>query len=224
MRTTILALLSLLSAALLISPASMAAPAPARAPALPADYLRVPLVRQATDYSCGPASLLGTIYYWQAGNIGESELYKIAGTTQADGTSYRDLGAGAALYGKAYGLTAETRDHLTTADLRGYLAQGTPVILDIQAWRGPKTQDLPWADDWEDGHFVVLVALDADYAYFMDPSAAAGYAYMPLAELDERWHDYDMVNGKKVVADHAGVAVRGAQGLTTNPGPLVRVE
>jgi ABC-type bacteriocin/lantibiotic exporter with double-glycine peptidase domain len=82
---------------------------------------------------------------------------------------------------------------------------------------------IPWKDTWEDGHFVVLVAMDGGHAYFMDPSASAGYGFIPLAELEERWHDYDLVDGKKVIADRVGIAIRGEKGLSTNPGPMVRI-
>jgi hypothetical protein len=161
--------------------------------------------------------------YWNAGDLGESELYKIVGTTEADGTSFRNLGDGATRYGASKGLSVETREHLTADDLRKYLKEGTPVILNIQAWRAPESAHIPWRDTWEEGHFVVLVAMDSAFVYFMDPSAAAGYGYFPLGELDDRWHDYDVVNGQKVVSDHVGIAIRGKKALKTNPGPLVRV-
>lgn len=206
-------------ASVLISTAS----ASAAVPKLPQGYLPVPLIRQATDYSCGPASLLGVILYWQAGDLGESALYKLAGTTEANGTTYVNLGAGAAQFGATTGLDVETREHLNVNDLRRYLAKGSTVILNIQAWRNPKREEIPWRDTWEDGHFVVLVAIDSEFVYFMDPSASAGYGYMPLTELDDRWHDYDLVDGQKVVADHVGIVIRGKTPLTTSPGPLIRV-
>jgi predicted double-glycine peptidase len=195
----------------------------AATPELPANHLPVPLIRQATDYSCGPASLLGVILYWQAGDMGESALYKLANTTETDGTTYLNLGNAASQYGKANGLDVETRDHLTLNDLRLYLTKGTTVILNIQAWRSPKNEQIPWSLNWEDGHFVVLVAMDADFVYFMDPSASAAYGYMPLLELEDRWHDYDMVNGQKVVSDHVGIAIRGTNPMPTLLGPLIRI-
>lgn len=40
-----------------------------------------------------------------------------------------------------------------------------PVIILIQAWR--EDDDLsPWADDWDDGHYVVVIGYDAKYFYF----------------------------------------------------------
>lgn len=202
---------------------AISASAAAATPMLPANHLPIPLIRQATDYSCGPASLLSVIMYWQAGDMGESALYKIVGTSETDGTSYLNLGLGAAQYGKANGLDVQIREHLTINDLRLYLSKGTPVILNIQAWRSPDNNNIPWSLNWEDGHFVVLVAMDPDFIYFMDPSASAAYGYMPLTELEDRWHDYDLVNGQKVVSDHVGIAIRGKTPLTDILGRLVRV-
>jgi predicted double-glycine peptidase len=50
---------------------------------------------------------------------------------------------------------------------------------------------LPWAQRRENGHYMVLTALDGQYAYFMDPAVGTGYTYIPAAELLERWHDYE---------------------------------
>lgn len=72
------------------------------------------------------------------------------------------------------------------------------VILDLQAWDVPGHDD---SNEWQDGHYVVLVGIDADdagNAYLMDPYVTESegdkaYARIPLRDpksgLDARWHD-----------------------------------
>jgi ABC-type bacteriocin/lantibiotic exporter with double-glycine peptidase domain len=82
---------------------------------------------------------------------------------------------------------------MTVARLREHLSLGKIIILELQAWRNTEGPSVAWRDNWNDGHYVVLVALDAEYAYFMDPSTSSAYTYLPLPELIERWHDLNPV-------------------------------
>jgi predicted double-glycine peptidase len=157
-------------------------------PALPSDYLKVPLIYQATDYSCGAAALMSVLYYWGAFDGKETDLYKDLDTT-TEGTHPQKM----AQLARAIGLQARVRLYTTLHELEVALANGETVILDIQAWPdtdGPEA-GLPWPLVWESGHYVVLVGMDDHYAYFMDPSLMNAHGYIPLMELIERWHDYE---------------------------------
>jgi hypothetical protein len=182
----------------------------------------MPLVRQATEYSCGAAALMSTLMYWGVFGGGESSLYPLLETTEQDGTHPLKLVEGA----RDFGLDAEFLQNLGLDDLRQRLAQGYGIILDIQAWQyipvgRPRT---PWASEWESGHYVVLVGMDAEYAYFMDPSVGGNYGYIPLGELLERWHDYEDRTGAIERHVRSAVLVRGSQPPTRNPDALVRIE
>lgn len=185
------------------------------APKLPADAFPVPLIVQATNYSCGPAALLGVLYYWKAYEGVETELYKVMDTTEKDGTEPEGI-ANAATSLK---LEVSLKRDMTLDDLRGELATGATVILDIQS--GTTTGN--WKDEWESGHYVVLVAMDSNYAYFMDPAVTGAYEYVPLAELVDRWHDYENRHGPKVINTHVGISIRGKNPITAFPGKLVRL-
>ena len=99
-------------------------------------------------------------------------------------------------------------------DLRASLARRDPVMLVIQAWRETTT---PWKEDVADAHWVVLVGMDANYAYFMDPAAHFGYGYIPIPELLERWH-CEEENG---IEQHQAILFRGHAGAR---GGLVRIQ
>jgi predicted double-glycine peptidase len=193
----------------------------AKDPQLPGNFLRVPLVRQATEYSCGPASLEAILFYWKVSDTGEQALYGLLKTTKEKGTEPLELADGA----KHFGLDANYRTNLTINDIREYLDNGFTVILNIQAWpeeyEKPKDGKVIWKDMWKNGHYIVLVGMDEEYAYFMDPSVASGYGYLTLPGLSERWHDLVGADEKTY---GIGIAIRGKEHLQTVPGPLAPIE
>jgi ABC-type bacteriocin/lantibiotic exporter with double-glycine peptidase domain len=89
---------------------------------------------------------------------------------------------------RRYGIQGAVFLNMTLEDLRQHLNEGTTVILCLQAWR---QRAVPWALDWDDGHYVVLVGIDSERAYFMDPSTPTAYTWVALTELQERWHNPD---------------------------------
>jgi len=169
---------------------------------LPAGALGVPVVEQATDYSCGPATLTAVLRYWKRPVACEQELYQPLHTTEKDGTEPFMLEKVA----RERGLHADYRVGASVGDLRAALAAGTTVIVDLQAWRDTRR---PWADDWDDGHYVVLVAIDGDRVYAMDPSADDGFSWLTVGELAERWHDFEMRDGQRRNLQHMAVFISG---------------
>jgi uncharacterized protein len=156
---------------------------------LPRNLIRVPKVRQQTDFSCGTAATLALLRYWRVpeyADVDEAKLYQQLGTTPARGTEPQAI---AAFLNAAPGITAEYRHgDVTVGDLERAVDLLQPPVVDLQAWRD---HDAPWRDVWDAGHYVVLVGYDDERLFFMDPSRATPgpYAYLPRAELDERWHD-----------------------------------
>jgi hypothetical protein len=146
-------------------------------------------------------------------------LYGPLGTTEAAGTAP----AGIARVARHYGLAATLREYVPLTALRRALAHGETVILNLQAWRDPHST-LPWSQDWEDGHYVVLVGMDSRQAYVMDPSTSATYAYLPLTELVARWHDYNSRQGFRREYHHAAIFIHGDRPATRYPLPLVRLK
>lgn len=191
----------------------------AREARLPSGRLAVPIVRQATPYSCGAAAVLAVLQYWGAYDGGEGGLYAELGTTPDDGTDPRSM---AKVLGER-GLEASWREGMTEADLEGHLARGETVIIDIQAWaEDDKTPD-DYSDNWEDGHYVVLVGMDDTYLYVMDPSLSAGYGYFARSELKARWRDYEDRGGVVWRNQGLGIVARGKARPAGFPAPLQRV-
>ena len=146
---------------------------------------RFPHVHQATATSCGAACLIMCALYWLGEAIPwqrEKSVYS-ALRLGKDGAEPDAIAAVA----ERIGLHATARTGMTQADLATLLAEGTPVILGLQAWRTLKSPPA-WRDDWDDGHYVVAVGIKDAALVVRDPSLWVSDGLIPLDELDDRWH------------------------------------
>ena len=176
-----------------------------------------PVIPQATSYSCGAAAFFEVLVYWAAAFEGhEADLHAILDTTE-DGTSPRKIVEAA----KGFGLDAVLEQGLSLEDLRKALSQGETVILDLQAWT--EVPSVNWQKDWDDGHYVVLVAIDDHYVYLADPSLHRGYGFIPHEEFLDRWHDFEERAGVVERFVHTGIRIRGKNSLREFPGQMTRV-
>jgi predicted double-glycine peptidase len=189
-------------------------------PKLPSTALALPTMPQATDFSCGPATLLSVLSYWGAYDGNEESLYPILDTTRKDGTHPKKLEEGA----KLMGLQAELKTGMTLDNLRDALSQGKTVILDIQAWPDPvKVPNPDWKNMWDDGHYVALKAMDNSFAYFTDSAMKTGFGYMPLGELLDRWHDFEDRTGAIERYVQTGIVIWGKTPLKRFPDQIARI-
>lgn len=156
--------------------------------------IEVPLSRQATDYTCGIASLQSLLGYYGT-DVREDVLSKECKSKKSTGTKYENIIKCA----ESYRLTILSKTGMTVEQLKSLIDESKPVILVIQAWRDDP--EISWEEDWDDGHYVVAVGYDDLNMYFMDPSTLGNYTYIPLAEFLNRWHD----RSKKKVLEHFGM-------------------
>jgi predicted double-glycine peptidase len=146
--------------------------------------LAIPDVRQATDYTCSASALQGVLAYYGVEQR-EDVLAKELGATPEDGAPPEAIVRVAI----AHGLTATKRENMTVEDLAAEIARGNPVIVQIQAWSD--VQRTSWVDVWDDGHYVIVVAVDGDRLVFEDPSLLGARGVLSRREFEERWHDID---------------------------------
>ena len=93
--------------------------------------LRVPDVRQTTDYTCSASALQAVLAYFGE-EAGEPELASELGATPQDGAPPEAI----VRVARAHGLSAELREDLRIADLASAVRRGIPVIVALQAERG----------------------------------------------------------------------------------------
>lgn len=144
----------------------------------------LPDVRQSTGYTCGAAALQAVLAYWGFPEREDRLVARLHSTPEA-GTHPADI----VRVAREFGLEADLRERLALADLEAALAAGTTAIVDLQAWR--ERTDVPWTETWDDGHYMVLLGMDAGSLYFEDPSLLGVRGVIPRPQFVDRWHDYE---------------------------------
>lgn len=162
-----------------------------------------PLVRQPDAYTCGVAALQSVLHYFGHA-VRHDQLSAALGADPVHGTNYQRIAA----YARASGLVVEIATGMEVVQLRRLLDEGAPVIVALQAWGA--TAAGAYEDEWEEGHYVVVVGYDALYFYFMDPSTLGNYTYLPVHDFLARWHDYYLEAGERIELRRFAMAFRGA--------------
>src|SRR2546421_686039 len=119
----------------------------------------LPDVQQPDETSCGVACFMSIISYYGVGPDDYDALRKKLGTGK-NGTNYRRMIA----FAKDLGLEGRAESNMTLDQLLQLVADRKPVICSIQAWN----EDAPeskrrrlYADEDENGHYVVMIGFDA---------------------------------------------------------------
>lgn len=180
-------------------------------PKSPPNLIRVPMVRQSTDFTCGVAALQSVFAYF-GDEYREDQLAKELKAVPKTGTRYQEM----MRLATAKGYSVKVLKSMPIADLQKIIDSGKPVICLIQAW-ADKAVD--YSNDWEDGHYVVAIGHDGDNIYFMDPSTLSNYTFIPTKEFVSRWHDTD---GKEKLV-HFGLIVEKSK-PKYNPAAFVKLE
>lgn len=157
----------------------------------------MPLVRQSTEFSCGAAALLSVLEYYGIDEYNESEVMKEIGTT-TEGSEIENMAALA----ERHGLKTEVLTDVTLPFLKRHVDRGQGVIVDAQAWPDDSVPHTPYPENWNDGHYLVVIGLDSEKVYFMDPSLLGGRGFIPVPEFLDRWHE---VSSKGEKLQHTAV-------------------
>jgi len=139
-----------------------------------AKKIGVKLVKQTPGY-CGPASLKMVLDYFGVKKSLEA-LAKMSSTPAAGktaGASGKNLLAAA----KKLGFSGSMKDWANFSDIRKYVEkQGIPVIIS-------------WFSGYE-SHFSVVVKIDKDNIYFLDPEYCA-LRKMSLKRFEKIWFEFE---------------------------------
>ena len=79
-----------------------------------------------------------------------------------------------------------------------------------QAWISREEAEKAVTDDWEHGHYEIILSVDKENVYFEDPYVRMGKGFMPRQEFEKHWHNI----GGKTPDDtskqmHVGIFIRG---------------
>jgi len=162
--------------------------------------------RQSTEYSCGAAALQAVLAHWGK-VLTEEELIRLLRTSPETGTYVGDI----ARVARELGFSASIKEDLSLDELHEALKKGESVIICGQAWRSREDSDKSIKEDWEDGHYVVVLGMDRKYVYYQDPFIQRGKGFITHQRFEQSWHN---VRGK-TAADtkkqvHLGVFIWGS--------------
>lgn len=165
--------------------------------------------RQITEYSCGASALQAVLSYWGR-DLEETEIMKIIGTSEDVGTCPHDIVRGV----RALGLEAAARDELTLDEVRCF---GHPMIALCQVWRSQRSSAPRPEDDWDNGHYIVVLGVDDEYVYFQDPYLRMGKAFVTRQTFERHWHQIiggEAASNPKLL--HLGIFIRGQRPASTS--------
>lgn len=151
--------------------------------------IKVPNVRQKSNYDCGVACVQSILRY--AGiELNLDQLVEILKTTPAMGTNHLEMEM---FLNNCEGISAGWKGDMTFQELESYIVAGRPVICCLQAWHDVKSEygHYDYTDEWEDGHYAIAIGCDKENVYFMDPSTCGNYTFITREHLKTRWHDTD---------------------------------
>jgi predicted double-glycine peptidase len=176
--------------------------------------LNVPNVIQPSNFTSGPASLQAVLAYYGS-NTDLDEIINMTNSTQENGT----LPTNIARTASNLGFSANIKQNMSLEDLQQNINQGTPVIIDAQAWKDNSTNTQNWTDDQNNSHYMVVIGIDNENVYFEDPAITGSRGYIPNQEFLDRWHDsYQVTTGnnstENVTNNHLGIIITGKQPVT----------
>jgi predicted double-glycine peptidase len=164
----------------------------------------IPDTRQSTEYSCAAAALQAVLGYWGR-DISEQDLMEMLNTDRDTGTYPDDI----LRVAREMGLNATYGENLSLEYVETTLREGVPIIVDCQAWRSVSEYNESWSDEWDNGHWVVIIGLDEYNVYIEDPYILGSRGKMSRTEFLERWHNprgLDDADTTKQI--HMGIAIR----------------
>lgn len=166
--------------------------------------LDFPELRQVYSYDCGANAMQSIVIYY-GDDVREQEIMKIAGTTK-DGTPPSGLKKVAEKYKIPF-----KDGKFTINDLKTHIDNKWPTLIPIQAYP-ENPEDVVYEDDWEDGHWVIVIGYTKTGIVFEDPSSTKR-TFIDYVDLDKRWHDED--NDKNRL-DHYGIVFTGIPNYRSN--------
>ncbi|MBN2180143.1 MAG: C39 family peptidase [Deltaproteobacteria bacterium] len=140
--------------------------------------------RQTFDFDCG-AKALQTVMAYYGVDVREDELMEALGTGE-EGTPV----SGMIKVAQDYGFKVKAGDNWQLADIKDFIDKEYPVIVLLQAWADRYMTLQDWREDYDDGHYAILIGHAKGVLLFEDPSSFRR-TWLREREFLARWHDLD---------------------------------
>jgi ABC-type bacteriocin/lantibiotic exporter with double-glycine peptidase domain len=163
---------------------------------------------QTFDFDCGAKALQMVMAYYGI-EVREDELIDVLGTG-VDGTAVSDM----VLVAQRHGFQVKAACGWTLPEVKRTVNGGDPVIVLLQAWTDRYMTIEAWRNDYEDGHYAIVIGFEKRVILFEDP---ASFRRTWLSERDfmARWHDRDTKTNE--ILEHFGMVLMGREPVEKTP-------
>jgi len=162
----------------------------------------LPSGRQAFDFDCGAKALQLVMAYYGL-DIPEGNLWEEL-KISSQGTPWKNMISVA----EHHGFEVITRCGVTLNTLKEYVDKDVPVIVLVQAWAKNRMALEEWRNNYDDGHYAIVVGHYGSVLVFEDP-ASFSKTWMTEKEFMARWHDVDPATGTKL--EHFAMVLLGKE-------------
>jgi len=150
----------------------------------------LPIGRQTFDFDCGAKALQLVMAYYGV-DIREDELIKEL-KIDRHGVPVKNMVAVA----EQHGFKVAAGNGVSLETVKGYVDQDRPVIVLVQAWAERYMTLEDWRQDYENGHYVIVIGHQDGIIVFEDP-ASFRRTWLTEEEFLARWHDLDPRTNEK---------------------------
>lgn len=147
--------------------------------------------RQTSDFDCGVTALQVVMEHYGVYMPNKEIMKKLK--TDEDGTRYENMIALA----ERKGFTVFASEGITIDEVKIYIDKGYPVIVLLQAWAERYMTIDEWQEDFDDGHYVVVIGYQEKIIIFEDPSSTRR-TWLTEEEFLACWHDKDTKTSRKL--------------------------
>ena len=158
--------------------------------------------RQTFDFDCGPKALQTVMAYYGV-EVREDELIEALGAGE-DGTSV----AGMVAVAQRHGFQVKACSGWALREVKRTVETGNPVIILLQAWADRYMTLEGWRNDYDDGHYAIVIGFAKGVVLFEDP-ASFRRTWLREREFRARWHDRDSKTNE--IFERFGMVLMGKQ-------------
>jgi ABC-type bacteriocin/lantibiotic exporter with double-glycine peptidase domain len=164
--------------------------------------LDLPTGRQTFDFDCG-AKALQLVFMYYGIDIREDELMTELKTDET-GTRIENMISAA----ERRGFQAVARCEVSLETVKEFVDAKHPVIVLVQAWADRYMALEDWKQDYDHGHYVIVIGYSGNILVFEDPGSIRR-TWLTEEEFLARWHDRDHRTQQKL--EHFAIVLLGKQ-------------
>ncbi|MDD3677653.1 MAG: cysteine peptidase family C39 domain-containing protein [Dehalococcoidales bacterium] len=140
--------------------------------------------RQTFDFDCGATALQLVMAYFGV-EVRMDELYSRL-LINSNGTLIKNI----IFVAEEYGFDVIEKYDTGIDEIKRFIDTSHPVIVLVQAWAEKYMTLEEWHEDYDDGHYVIVVGYYENKIVFEDPSSFRK-TWLTEEEFLIRWHDKD---------------------------------